>query len=40
MLGWADRKPSIVLHCKDIEAIYRELFARGVQSTELPKKMA
>src|ERR1700760_4563972 len=40
MPDWAEKKPSIVFTCRDVEATYRDLSARGVVFKDLPKKMA
>ena len=39
MKDWSERKPSVVFHCQDAEATYKELSARGVNFTEAPKRM-
>lgn len=36
---WAERKPSIVFECGDIQATYQEMSARGVTFTQPPKDM-
>jgi lactoylglutathione lyase len=39
MQDWAERKPSIVFECADVQAKYEELSARGVVFTQEPKKL-
>jgi lactoylglutathione lyase len=39
MQDWAERKPSIVFECEDVQSTYRELRDRGVQFTQEPKDM-
>ena len=39
MQDWAERKPSIVFECKDVQKKYEELAARGVVFTQEPKKL-
>jgi predicted enzyme related to lactoylglutathione lyase len=39
MEDWAERKPSIVFECDDIEKTYEEMHERGVQFTQPPKEM-
>lgn len=39
MQDWAERKPSIVFECADVQAKYEELSARGVIFTQEPKKL-
>lgn len=39
MADWAERKPSIVFHCADVEKTYRELQARGVHFNMEPKQL-
>jgi predicted enzyme related to lactoylglutathione lyase len=39
MSDWADRRPSIVFECDDIQAAFEAMKGRGVQFTEEPKKM-
>ena len=40
MDDWAKRKPSIVFECDHLQKTYEEMTARGVQFTQLPKKMS
>ena len=40
MPDWAERKPSIVFECDDIQATFDAMKARGVQFMEEPKTMA
>jgi lactoylglutathione lyase len=40
MPDWAERKPSVVFHCPDVEAACRELQARGVALAMRPTPMA
>lgn len=39
MEDWAERKPSIVFECADIQATYEEMSARGVNFTQAPREM-
>ncbi|MFQ5628164.1 MAG: VOC family protein [bacterium] len=39
MKDWAERKPSIVFSCDDIEKTYNEMRKRGVEFTQEPKQM-
>ena len=39
MPDWAERKPSIVFTCDDLERTYRELADRGVHFSQPPKEM-
>ena len=36
---WAQRKPSVVFECDDIQATYQQLAGRGVTFTQPPKAM-
>jgi lactoylglutathione lyase len=40
MPDWAERKPSIVFSCDNIERTYREMADRGVRFSQPPKDMA
>ena len=40
MPNWAERKPSIVFECDDIQATFDAMKGKGVQFTEEPKTMA
>jgi predicted enzyme related to lactoylglutathione lyase len=40
MKDWAERKPSIVFECQDIQQTYQDMTRRGVQFTQEPKDMA
>ena len=40
MSDWAERKPSIVFECNDIQTTFEAMKGRGVRFTEEPKKMA
>jgi predicted enzyme related to lactoylglutathione lyase len=40
MPDWAEKRPSVVFHCPDVEATCRELAARGVAITTQPTPMA
>ena len=40
MPDWAERKPSIVFRCDDVERTYHELADRGVHFSQPPRKMA
>lgn len=39
MQDWAQRKPSVVFECEDIEEKYKELSSRGVAFTQPPKQL-
>ena len=39
MADWAERKPSIVFACDDIQSTYAGMAARGVEFTQEPRKM-
>lgn len=39
MQDWAQRKPSVVFECDDVEQKYEELLSRGVTFTQAPKEM-
>ena len=39
MKDWAERKPSIVFECDDIQKTHAAMAARGVAFTEEPKEM-
>jgi lactoylglutathione lyase len=39
MENWAEKKPSIVFECDDIEATYQKMKENGVQFEGEPKKM-
>lgn len=39
MEDWAQRKPSIVFACDDIQETYEEMRGRGVDFTQPPKEM-
>jgi lactoylglutathione lyase len=39
MQDWAERKPSIVFECEDVQKKYEELAGRGVVFTQEPKKL-
>lgn len=39
MQDWAQRKPSVVFECDDVEHKYEELVSRGVTFTQPPKEM-
>lgn len=39
MKDWAERKPSVVFECDDINKTYREMASPGVQFTQPPKPM-
>jgi lactoylglutathione lyase len=39
MQDWAERKPSVVFECADIQLQYEELTSRGVRFTQLPTPM-
>ncbi len=39
MEDWAERKPSMVFECEDIEQTHREMAARGVEFSQEPKEM-
>ena len=39
MKDWAEKKPSIVFLCDDIEKTYNVLKSKGVKFIEPPKKM-
>ena len=36
---WAQRKPSVVFECDDIQATYQQMAGRGVTFTQAPKPM-
>jgi lactoylglutathione lyase len=40
MPDWAERKPSIVFRCDDVERTYQEMAERGVRFSQPPKAMA
>ncbi len=40
MEDWAERKPSIVFECDDLQATYEEMSGRGVAFSQPPKEMA
>ena len=39
MEDWAERKPSLVFECDDIEQTHREMTGRGVEFSQEPKEM-
>ena len=39
MPDWAERKPSIVFRCDDVERTYREMADRGVHFSQPPQQM-
>lgn len=39
MEDWAERKPSMVFECEDIEQTHREMADRGVEFSQEPKEM-
>jgi lactoylglutathione lyase len=39
MEDWAQRKPSIVFECEDIQATYEQMRDRGVTFTQRPQEM-
>ena len=39
MPDWAERRPSIVFTCDDVERTYREMADRGVRFSQPPKEM-
>ena len=39
MKDWAERKPSVVFACDDIQATYEGMVGRGVEFTQEPKEM-
>ena len=39
MPDWAERKPSVVFECEDIDRKFRELIAMGVLFTQPPKRL-
>jgi predicted enzyme related to lactoylglutathione lyase len=39
MQDWAERKPSIVFECADLQATYAELQSRGVEFAQPPTQM-
>ena len=39
MEDWAERKPSIVFECEDMQKTYEEVSDRGVNFAQLPKDM-
>ena len=39
MDDWAERKPSMVFECEDIEQTHREMAGRGVEFSQEPKEM-
>ena len=39
MDDWAERKPSIVFECDDVQAAYETMKSRGVSFTAEPRKM-
>lgn len=39
MNDWAERKPSVLFECADIEQRYQEMSSRGVTFTQPPKPM-
>ncbi len=39
MEDWAERKPSIVFECDDVQKTYEEMRERGVQFTQPPQEM-
>lgn len=39
MEDWAERKPSMVFECDDIEQTHREMADRGVEFSQEPKEM-
>jgi lactoylglutathione lyase len=39
MKDWAERKPSIVFECEDIQKTFEDMRYRGVQFTQEPKTM-
>lgn len=39
MEDWAERKPSMVFECEDIEETHKEMAARGVEFSQEPKEM-
>ena len=40
MKDWAERKPSIVFECDDIQNTFEKMSSRGVAFTQKPKSMA
>jgi predicted enzyme related to lactoylglutathione lyase len=40
MEDWAERRPSIVFECADIEQTYQEMARRGVAFPERPREMS
>ncbi len=40
MPDWADRRPSVVFRCADVELAHRTLSARGVTFARPPERMA
>ena len=40
MADWAERKPSIVFECDDVQRTYEEMQERGVRFPQPPKEMA
>ncbi len=39
MEDWAERKPSLVFECEDIDDTYESMAARGVEFSQVPKEM-
>jgi predicted enzyme related to lactoylglutathione lyase len=39
MQDWAERKPSIVFECDDVQKKYEQLSGRGVVFTQQPKRL-
>jgi len=39
MKDWAERKPSMVFECEDLEQTHKEMAARGVEFSQEPKEM-
>ena len=39
MEDWAERKPSMVFECENIEQTHREMAGRGVEFSQEPKQM-
>jgi lactoylglutathione lyase len=40
MQDWAERKPSVVFECDNIQTTFEEMRDRGVQFTQEPKEMS
>ena len=39
MEDWAERKPSVVFECENMQETHREMASRGVEFTQEPEKM-